>query len=187
MIKHAKFPLPKRFWIFLFISAIFAILYFLNIFLTDDLTGDKEFWDFTKTDWLYFAAFVLTEIIIMFFMVFFSLKAGKISASNRERIEAYFRQFAYDALPDDYDDVWFDFDGYMRAIITRKSTELFYLRLEVFNVKSEAWDAVNTVSIYDSLDAIKKALYDEFNFICDENVELAELDDGDEDYGDSRA
>lgn len=42
------------------------------------------------------------------------------------------------------------------------------------------WQDFDSVSVYDSLEELKKALYFDFDFYCDENAELDEH--GDEEF-----
>ena len=65
-----KFPLPKKYWMYVVLCAALGILLFVNIFITDGITGEKEFWDFTKQDWYHFALFLLTEFLIILLMAF---------------------------------------------------------------------------------------------------------------------
>ena len=73
-MKKTEFPFPRKYWIYVSIFGVFAILLFVNIFVTDGLTGEKEFWDFSQQDWCYFALFLLTEIVIALFMFLFAVK-----------------------------------------------------------------------------------------------------------------
>lgn len=183
-MKNAKFPLPKKYWIYVFLAAVFAVLLFVNIFVTNGLTGEKEFWDFIAKDWFYFAAFLLTEIIIGFLMFFFSVQAGKMANNNQRQITKYYEQFRYSGIkPGDYTYIWFDYSGDERALIL-KDEDAFRLYIEEFDKKSEEWRAVNAVSIYSSMDEIRKALFYEFDFFCEENAEMDEH--GDEVFKENR-
>lgn len=176
-MKKAEFPFPKKYWIYVSVSGVFAILLFVNIFVTDGLTGEKEFGDFSQQDWCYFALFLLTEIVIALFMFLFAVKAGKLSVNRQKQIEHYFEGFRYIGIkPGDYDYVWFDFSGTERAKIA-KLNDVFYLYIEAFDRKTETWNAVNTVRVSDSLEAVRKILFYEFDFFCEENAAIDEHGD----------
>ena len=171
-MKKTKFPFPRKYWIYVSICGVFAILLFVNIFVTDGLTGEKEFWDFSQQDWCYFALFLLTEIVIALFMFLFAVKAGKLSINRQKQIENYFEGFRYTGIkPGDYDYIWFDFSGTERAKIV-KVNDVFYLYVEAFDCETETWNAVNTVSVYDSLEDVRKTLFYEFDFFCEENAAI---------------
>jgi len=90
MMKNVKFPLPKKYWIYMSLIALFAVLVFVNVFATNGLNNEKELWEFNQKDWCYFLVFLLTEIIIGIFMFFFAVKAGRISISNQKHIAHYY-------------------------------------------------------------------------------------------------
>lgn len=174
MMKKGKLPLPPKYWVYLFAFGVLAVLLFVNIFATDGLTGEKEFWDFSQQVWCYFVLFLLTEIVIALFMFLFGVKAGKLSANRQEQIEHYFEGFRYIGIkPGDYDYVWFDFSGTGRAKIA-KLNDVFYLYVEAFDRKTETWNAVNTVSVSDSLEDVRKTLFYEFDFFCEANAAIDE-------------
>ena len=176
-MKKAEFPFPKKYWIYVSVCGVFAILLFVNIFVTDSLTGEKELWDFSQQDWCYFALFLLTEIVIALFMFLFAVKAGKLSVNRQKQIEHYFEGFRYIGIkPVDYDYVWFDFSGTKRAKIA-KLNDVFYLYIEAFDRKTETWNAVNTVSVSDSLEDVRKILFYEFDFFCEEYAAIDEHGD----------
>ena len=58
-----------------------------------------------------------------------------------------------------------------------KQNNVFLLYVEEFDVKSEIWNLVNTISCLDSIEAVKKSLYYDFDFYCDENTTFNEYGD----------
>lgn len=54
--------------------------------------------------------------------------------------------------------------------------------VESFDSKTESWNPVNTVSVFSTLAEIKKSLFYEFDFFCEENTVLDF--DGDEMFRD---
>ena len=167
-----KFPLPKKYWMYVVLCAALGILLFVNIFITDGITGEKEFLDFTQQDWYHFALFLLTEFFIILLMAFWAIKAGNLVNKQEKQVKQYFDQFKYAGTkPGDCDHIWFDLSGDERAKIV-KSSDVYYLYVESFNYKTESWDPVNTVSVFRSLAEIKKALFYEFDFFCEENTVL---------------
>lgn len=168
-MKNSKFPLPKKYWVYISIMAFAGIMWFVNIFLSNVITGDKEFSEYGKGDWIYVAFFIISEIVIGFLLFFFSVKAGKIGQKNEKQKEIYYEQFKYDGIkPGDYDYVWFNLCEDERAKILKQGNA-FLLYVEAFDVRSESWNAVNTVSCYESIDDVKRALFYDFDFYCDEN------------------
>lgn len=162
-MKNVKFPLPKRYWIYVSVLVVLAVLLFANIFITDDLTGEKEFGAFTQTYWYYFAAFLLTEIILELTMFVFAVKAGGLMEENNRKITACYDRFKYDGInPEDYDYIWFSFSGTERALIMKNGNSylLYVERLD----EHDAWLVVNTVSSYDSLETLKKHCFMSSNF-----------------------
>ena len=183
-MKKKTFPLPKKYWVYLFAFGVLAVLLFVNIFVTNGLTGEKEFWDFRQQDWCYFVLFLLTEIVIALFMFLFATKAGKLYMNKQKQIERYFEGFRYIGIkPGDYDYIWFDFSGTERAKIV-KLNDVFYLYVEAFDPKTETWNAVNSVSVFDSLEEVRKTLFYEFDFFCEENAAIDEH--GDEVFKETR-
>ena len=171
-MRNTKFPLPKKYWMYVILCAALGILLFVNIFITDGITGEKEFWDFAQQDWYHFALFILTEVFIILLMAFLAIKAGKLVNKQEKQVKQYFDQFKYAGTkPGDCDRIWFDFSGDERAKIVKLS-DVYYLYVESFNYKTESWDPVNTVSVFRSLAEIKKALFYEFDFFCEENTVL---------------
>lgn len=158
----------------MYVAVVFvlAVLLFANIFVTVGLTGKKELSDFTQQNWCHFALFLLAEVLLIILMAFFAIKAGRIINERDRQVEEYFEQFKYAGLkPGDYDHIWFDFSGDERAKIV-KLGDVYYLYVESFDQKTESWNPVNTVSVFDTLAEIKKVLFDEFDFFCEENTVL---------------
>lgn len=175
-MKNVKSRLPKKYWVYVSAAAVFAVLLFVNLYITDKLTGEKEFGKYTKADWFYFAAFLLTEIILGLIMSIFAIKGGRLMAENSNKIAAFYDRLKYVGIkPGDYDYVWFDFSGAERAMIMKNGNS-YMLYVEELD-EHDTWQAVNTVSVYDSLEALKKALFYELDFFCEEN---SELNNGDE-------
>ena len=44
-MRNTKFPLPKKYWMYVILCAALGILLFVYIFITNGITGEKEFWD----------------------------------------------------------------------------------------------------------------------------------------------
>lgn len=177
IMKKSKFPLPPQYWIYLSLCVIMAILLFVNIFVTNAITGEKEFYEFSSNDWHHFILFIISELLIGFLMFLFGTKAGKFARQVDKQKKNYYEQSKYDGIePGDYDYVWFDFSGEERAKIL-KQDDVFLLYVEAFDVRSEIWTPVNTVSCFESIDAVKKSLYYDFDFYCDENALLDEHGD----------
>ena len=52
-------------------------LMFINIFITVFLTGDREMYEFRKTDWIVFAIMCVIEIVTVIATFYFARKTGK--------------------------------------------------------------------------------------------------------------
>lgn len=70
----------------------------------------------------------------------------------------------------DYDYVWVDFANTDRALILKQG-DTFRLNVQEYDYNTGNWESVGT-SIYDNLEAIKEALFYEYDFYCEENAEL---------------
>ncbi len=81
--------------------------------------------------------------------------------------------------PVDYDYVWFDFENTERALILRQG-DTFRLNVQEYNYPTGDWESFDVTSVYDNLEAVKKALFYECDFYCEENAELDKY--GDEIY-----
>ena len=73
--------------------------------------------------------------------------------------------------PGDYDYVWFDFSNTERALIL-KQNDRFMLYVQEYDEHTGNWENLSGVNVYDSLEALKKALFYECDFYCEENAEL---------------
>lgn len=171
---NKKFAFPKRFWVFLCLTFVLAFLLIGNVFRTNSWTGDKPFSEFTQNDWKMFLIFVLEEVIILAVIILFALLLSKISKIKT------MRQWQSDKFSginrEDYDYVWFDFAMTERALIL-KDGDTYKLYVQEYNEKNGEWDSLNSVSIYQDLSKLKKALFYEFDFFCEENAELDEHGD----------
>ncbi len=171
-MRNTRFPLPKKYWMYIILCAVLGILLFVNIFVTDGITGEKEFRDFTQQDWYCFVVFLLIEILLILLMAFFAIKGGRLIHKQEEQVKQYLDRFKYAGTkPGDCDHIWFDFSGVERAKIV-KSGDVYCLYVESFHHKTESWEPINTVSVFSSLSEIKKALFYEFDFFCEENTVL---------------
>lgn len=81
-MKNQKFPLPSKYWIYVSLCAVMMVLLFVNIFVSDAITGDKEFYEYDHSDWISFAFFVISELLMGVLMFFFGIRAGRILNQN---------------------------------------------------------------------------------------------------------
>jgi hypothetical protein len=79
--------------------------------------------------------------------------------------------------PGDYDYIWFDFSNMARALILKQDNQ-FKLYTQESDERTGNWENLSGVSVYDSLEAVKKALFYECDFYCEENAELDKYGDG---------
>lgn len=177
---NKRFPFPKRYWIYLGALFTCAVLLFANIFRTNAWMGDKPFSEYVQKEWVLAGVFLIEELIIAFFMVLFSVLAGRISIKRNQKIVADWEQNKFMGIqPDDYDYVWFDFSCTERALVL-KQNNVYKLYIHEYDKHRGVWQALDSVSIYDSLAELKKALFFDFDFYCDENAKLDEH--GDEEF-----
>lgn len=174
---YKKFPFPKRYWVYLCATIILGILLVANIYRTDSWTGDKPFSEFVQNDWELFIIFILEEAIIFILMLFFAFLCGRISRRRNDKIIEQWNTDKYSEInPGDYDYVWFDFAMTERALIL-KDGDAYKLCVHEYDEKNDEWKSLNSVSIYEDLSKLKKALFYEFDFFCEENAELDEHGD----------
>lgn len=167
---YKKFPRPKRFWLYFASFIVLYILLILDLFIVGKHIGDHELYEFTSQDWSWLIIGLLVGAVIAALTYFSACQEDKINAQQQEQIQTYLSQFKYAGIsPDDYDFLWIDFGGLTRAII-RTSDNCYHLHLEEFNWKTELWEPVPGVSVYSSMEELKRALFDDFGFCCEENT-----------------
>ena len=100
-----------------------------------------------------------------------SKNRGKEILAQDKEILAQWEADKYSGIePGDYDYVWFDFANTDRALILKQG-DTFRLNVQEYDYNTGNWESVGT-SIYDNLEAIKEALFYEYDFYCEENAEL---------------
>ena len=164
-------PLPTSFWVYLSLTVLCCVLMFVNIRVVIALTGGKELTDFNTDERRIFRCFLIAEALTVVLCFFFAWKSGRLLKAGRE---AHFAQFRYTGIaPEDDLILWYDFSGYERAQI-RERNGLFHLQVEEFDEKylDGTWRLITVDSIYASLDDVKKALFFDYDFYCEENAEL---------------
>ena len=170
MNKRVSFP--KRYWVYLIMILICSVLLFVNIFRTDSWTGDKPFSVFTQRDWLLFSVFLIEEVVIVCIIGLFVILSFKISKKRAAVITEQWEQSKYAGIKQgDYDHIWFDFWNTERALIRIKEQQ-YYLYVEEYDERTGEWKSINGVSVFDDIEIIKKTLFDEFDFYCEQNAEL---------------
>ena len=169
---NKRFPFPKRYWIYWIVVLICSILLIGNIYRTDGWTGDKPFSQFVQRDWQLLAIFLVEELIIASLLFLFVILACKISKRRNAEITEQWEKDKYLGInPGDYDYVWFDFANTERALILKQG-EQFKLYVQEYDEHTGNWESFSGVSVYDSLETVKKALFYECDFYCEENAEL---------------
>lgn len=169
---NSRFPFPKRYLIYLIAVLTCSILLVVNIFRTDRWTGDKPFSEFAQQDWKLLFIFLIEEIILVVVMFWFVRLACRINKKRNAEITAQWEKDKYlGIIPGDFDYVWFDFSKTERALITIQKDK-YKLYIQEHNERTGDWESFGGVSVYDSLASLKKALFYEFDFYCDENCVL---------------
>lgn len=167
---NQKFPLPKRYTFYIVSIIVLSILMFLDIFIVTKYTGGRELYEFTAQDWTWLIRGVLAGTVMIVLLICFACLGGKLVTQRQEQIQAYLAQYKYAGIsPDDYDFLWIHFDGLTRAVI-RKSGDCYHLHLEEFNCKTELWEADHDVRVYPSMLDLKRALFYDYDFYCEENT-----------------
>lgn len=177
MQKWVSMPpqLPKRWYVYTAIEIIGILLFLLNIYRTDDWTGDKPFSEFTARDWTLLKIFLAEELVILAVVIVFMVLAYRVAKRRREERKEFFYEHSMMAgiKPGDYDDVWVDFSDSARALIL-KHGDAFRLYVEEYDERTDEWIGVGGPSFYESLDDMKKALFYEYDFYCVANAVLDE-------------
>lgn len=174
---YKKVPCSKRYWIYLIVVLMCSVLLIGNIYRTDGWTGEKSFSEFARRDWQLFCVFLIQELIILGIMSLFVVLACKDDKKRNIEITKQWEIDKYLGIqPGDYDYVWFDFGLSERALIS-KLGDKFKLEVQEYNEHTGNWESLSNVSVYDSLEAIKRALFYECDFCCDENTELDKYGD----------
>ena len=167
---YQKFPLPKRFWFYLACFIVLPFLLILDFFIVGEHIGDPERYEFTMQDWSWIIIGLLVGAVIAALIHFSLRQVKKFNAQQEEQIQTYLDQFKYAGIsPDDYDFIWIHFDGLTRAVI-QKSGDCYHLHLEEFNCKTELWEADHDVRVYPSISDLKRALFYDYDFYCEENT-----------------
>ena len=171
---------PKRYWVYLIVVLLCSVLLIGNIYRTDSWTGDKPFSEFSQYDWRLFFVFILEETAIAGVLFLFAFLGFRINKKRDSEITAQLEKDKYSGIKlADYDYVWFDFTNTERALILKQGTQ-FKLYVQEYDERTGNWESNSGVSVYDSLEEVKKALFYECDFYCEENAELDKY--GDEIY-----
>lgn len=177
---NKRFPFPKGYWVYLIVVLLCSVLLIGNIYRTDSWTGDKPFSEFSQYDWRLFFVFMLEEIAIAGVLFLFAFLGFRINKKRDSEITAQLEKDKYSGIkPADYDYVWFDFANTERVLILKQGDQ-FKLYIQEYDERTGNWESNSGVSVYDSLEAVKKALFYECDFYCEENAELDKY--GDEIY-----
>lgn len=107
---NERCPFPKRYWVYLIVVLICSVLLIANIYRTDGWTGDKQFSEFTESEWQLFFTFIIEEIIIAGVLFLFAFLASAICKKTHLKIAEQWETDKFLGIKtDDYDFVWFDF------------------------------------------------------------------------------
>lgn len=172
MKKKTKAPLPKRYWFYVAICALLFFALFTSIFHMAAAIP-REIWEFTKEDWIIASRYLVLWIILAVIVFVLATRAGNIHIKH---MAGKAEKYKYTCIsPADYEHVWLDFYCDQRALIAVREGK-FILTIQDFDDQAEAWLPLESELEYDSLDAVKKALYD-FEFYCDANAEIDKYDE----------
>ena len=76
-MRRPKYPLPRRYWLYVGLIVTLGALLFVNIFVFDHWTGERELWAYERADWLLTGAFLLAEAALSLLALFFRAKGGE--------------------------------------------------------------------------------------------------------------
>ena len=171
-MRRPKYPLPRRYWLYVGLIVTLGALLFVNIFVFDHWTGERELWAYERADWLLTGAFLLAEAALSLLALFFAQRAGKLFRRNSAQNAQHAEQFRLAGIqPGEYACVWFDLEGGRRALVAERDGT-YRLRLEEFEARAEEWRAISGVSVFSSLPEVKRALFFDHDFACKENAVL---------------
>ena len=171
-MRRPKYPLPRRYWLYAALSVALAALLFVNVFVFDRWTGERELRAYERADWLRAGAFLLAEAALFILMLLFAQRAGKLFRRNSAQNAQHAEQFRLAGIrPGEYACVWFDIEGGRRALVAEREGT-YRLCVEEFEARAEEWRAVSGVSVFSSLPEVKRALFFDYGFACKENAVL---------------
>ena len=75
-MRRPKYPLPRRYWLYAALSVALAALLFVNVFVFDRWTGERELRAYERADWLRAGAFLLAEAALFLLTLLFAQKGG---------------------------------------------------------------------------------------------------------------
>ena len=162
----------KKYLKYFLLILLCIVFLFANIFIMVFVTGEREFYEFTTQDKIFFAIFVIVEIIIALIMFFFAFKCLKISKQKAdEQMAGFLSQYKYaGANTKVYDYIWVNFKGTKRVLI-QKQGEIYKLSLQKLHTNNKPWITMNLFE-YDSLCELNKDLFFNYHFYCDENARM---------------
>lgn len=179
-MNEKRFPLPKKYWIYIILIITSYILLLFNVQRTDSWTGDKPFSEFMERDWNLFYIFLFEEFLLWLFSLFCTIRACKIGKERRRKIQQQWMENKYAGIkPSEYDYIWYDFECTERALILKQGN-CYKLSVHEYDEQTGNWEVLVSDGVYSDLEEIKKALYYDFDFFCAENAELDKY--GDESY-----
>ncbi len=164
----------KKYWKCLGVVAACCMGMFLLFIPVLFLIGDKEMEQFATIDWVYFTAFCIIELALLFVMVVFVVRSLRMGMKTANEVtSSYFASFKLVGLEDvNYSEVWLNFKGFKRAIVSEQDG-VFNLSLEKFNTKNNPWVPIAEEQ-FSTLDDLKRSLYNDHKFYCHENASIDE-------------
>ena len=168
---HKQSPIPERYWLYQIARIVCVFLLFFNFHRTDKWTGDKPFSEYGQWDWTLFIIFLVEELIIVGAIIVLTVLARRAATEGEiNRRKAFSEEIMMMGIkPGDYHYVWFDRHHSARALVL-KQDEVFKTYVEKYNSQTDEWVTINTVSVHGSLQDVKKSLFYDCFFYCDENA-----------------
>ena len=164
-------PLPKEYWRHIAGCGVLLALVFVQIGLAVVLTEGREIHQFTRTDQIIFAGFVLTMLLTVFFAFCIARDAGRILTAHQR--QAFLAHLHEGLDPAAYACILPEMDGDRRALIAR-TAEGWQLSIDRYDEALCAWqpDRQPPRCFPDRM-ALLRALEEECDFVADpEDLDL---------------
>lgn len=148
-----------------------GIVLLFNICRISWVLDGRRFWAFSADDWLSFWRFVVEELGLLAVMFTLIRLARKMSSLSEAKDGEEWEKIRFEGIYiDDYEFIWFDYDQVERALV-KKNENGYVLSVHAFNEIESEWIRFDEET-YDSLDALKTALFYDYDFYFEGNAEL---------------
>ncbi len=147
-IKKFKFPVSKRYWVYLTISIMLFVLAFILIYTMNPMIS-------------------IVSLPVELLGFYFFIKSEKIyRKSIVQRQIDYYSKFKYVSIkPEDYDHIWFNYIHSERLLINVKDGK-YLVYWQAFDCNDERWiEQIPEGEWYDSWEELKLDWIEDYGFI----------------------